>query len=153
MLSTLHTNDAISAVNRLEDLGVEPFLVSGSLRGVISQRLVRKICPLGKKPYKPTPDEAAMIGVDNVEDVTFYRGEGCPDCYHTGYHGRRAVFEILMIRSKIRRLVSDGAGYEEIFEAAREDGFVTMKENCRRLVLAGEISAEEALRAINTTVD
>ena len=153
VLSTLHTNDAISAVNRLEDLGVEPFLVSGSLRGVISQRLVRKICPLCKKPYKPTPDEAAMIGVDNVEDVTFYRGEGCPDCYHTGYHGRRAVFEILMIRSKIRRLVSDGAGYEEIFEAAREDGFVTMKENCRRLVLAGEISAEEALRAINTTVD
>ena len=153
VLSTLHTNDAISAVSRLEDLDVEPYLVAGSLRGVISQRLVRKICPSCKKEYEPTADEAALIGIDYRPGMKFYKGEGCPDCYHTGYHGRRAVFEILMINSRIRRLISDGADQDTIFEQARKDGLVTMQENCRHLVLDGTISIDEALRAINTTAD
>ena len=153
VLSTLHTNDAVSAISRLEDLDVEPYLVAGSLRGVISQRLVRKICPSCKTEYEPTPDEAALIGINYRPGMKFYKGTGCPDCYHTGYHGRRAVFEILMINARIRRLISDGADLDTIFEQARKDGLVTMQENCRQLVSDGTISLDEALRAINTTAD
>lgn len=153
VLSTLHTNDAISAISRLVDLDVEPYLVSGALRGVISQRLVRKICPTCKKEYTPDEDELAAFDLENAENIKFYKGEGCPDCYHTGYHGRCAVFEILVVSAHVRRLIAEGADEEKIFEAARKEGFVTMRENCRDLVLDGTTSFNEALRAINSTVD
>ena len=153
VLSTLHTNDAVSAVDRLADIGVEPYLISSALRGVISQRLVRKICPHCKKAYRPEAQELALLGLPEDADVQFYRGEGCQECYHTGYHGRRGVFEILMMSGRLRRLVTDRAPYDDLFAAAKEAGFVTLRENCRELVLRGEISAAEAARAINSTVD
>ena len=153
VLSTLHTNDAVSAIDRLVDIGVEPYLISSALRGVISQRLVRKVCPHCKKAYRPEAEELAMLGLPENANVQFYRGEGCHECYHTGYKGRRAVFEIFMLNGRIRRMVTEGAKYDALLRAAVETNFVTMRENCRNLVLRGEISAAEAARAINSTAD
>lgn len=151
VLSTLHTNDAVSVIDRLEDIGVEPYLISSALRGVISQRLVRKICPHCKKAYRPNAEELEMLGMPEDSDAVFYRGEGCQECFHTGTRGRRAVFEILTLNSHLRRMVSSKADSETVKETALREGFVTMKENCRRLVLRGEISAAEAAKAINST--
>ena len=153
VLSTLHTNDAPSAVFRLRDIGVEPWLVSSALRGVISQRLVRKICPHCKKGYQPSGEELALLGIPEDTKTTFYKGEGCPECHHTGYTGRRAAFEILMVNSCLRRLISEDAGLDAITAAAREDGYTTMRESCRDLVLRGVTTAEEAARTISSTVD
>ena len=151
VLSTLHTNDAVSVIDRLEDIGVEPYLISSALRGVISQRLVRKVCPHCKKAYKPHAEELEMLDMPEDSDAVFYRGEGCQECFHTGTRGRRAVFEILTLNSHLRRMVSNKADSETVKETALREGFVTMKENCRRLVLRGEISAAEAAKAINST--
>lgn len=153
VLSTLHTNDAVSAIDRLADIGIEPYMISSALRGVISQRLVRKICPHCRKEYTPTDEELELLGIPKGTKATFYRGEGCPDCHHTGYVGRRGVFEILTVSGKLRTLVSNGANYDELFAAAKEAGFVTMRDACRDLVLRGETTAAEAAKAINSTVD
>lgn len=126
---------------------------AAGLRGVISQRLVRKVCPHCKKAYRPEAEELAMLGLPEDANVQFYRGEGCQECYHTGYKGRRAVFEIFMLNGRIRRMVTEGAKYDALLRAAVETNFVTMRENCRNLVLRGEISAAEAARAINSTAD
>ena len=153
VFSTLHTNDAVSAIHRLKDIGVESWLVSSALRGVVSQRLVRKICPHCKKAYQPSTEELSLLGLPEDSAVTFYRGEGCPECHHSGYSGRRAAFEILMINRRLRKLIADGADSDALMAAARENGFVTMQESCRQLVLEGVTSAEEAARTINTTID
>ena len=151
VLSTLHTNDAVSTIDRLEDIGLEPYLISSALRGVVSQRLVRKICPHCKKAYKPDEEEKLMLDIPEDADVTFYKGEGCQECFHPGTRGRRAVFEILTLNAHLRRMVTNRIDSDELKKAALQEGFVTMKENCRRLVLAGEISAAEAAKAINST--
>ena len=153
VLSTLHTNDAPSAVDRLRDVGVEPWLISGALRGVVSQRLVRRICPHCKRAYHPASDELALLGLDDAPDLVFYKGEGCPDCHHTGYAGRRAVFEILMLDAPLRRLITAGASADELADEARRHGFTTMRERCRDLVLRGETTAEEAARTISSTIE
>lgn len=153
VLSTLHTNDAPSAVDRLRDIGVEPWLISGALRGVVSQRLVRRICPHCKRAYHPASDELALLGLDDAPDLVFYKGEGCPDCHHTGYTGRRVVFEILMIDAPLRRLITAGASADELADEARRHGFTTMRERCRDLVLRGETTAEEAARTISSTIE
>jgi type IV pilus assembly protein PilB len=151
VLSTLHTNDAISTIDRLADIGIEPYLISSALKGVVSQRLVRRICPNCRKAYKPTPEQLRFLGMPEDSDVEFYRGEGCPTCFHTGYRGRQAVFEILVINREIERLVNARAPHEKIAEAVKRTDFVPMKENCRRLVLEGATTAEEAFRVVNTT--
>ena len=151
VLSTLHTNDAVSAVARLRDMGLEPWLISGALRGVISQRLVRKICPHCKKPYRPALEEFETLGMNYDPNVVFYKGVGCPECRHTGYTGRRAALEILVINAKISHMIARNAEPEEIAAAARENGFVTMRESCRDLVLRGITTVEEAARVITST--
>mgnify|MGYP002095354452 CR=1 FL=1 len=153
VFSTLHTNDAVSAVHRLEDIGVEPWLVSSALRGVVSQRLVRKICPHCRKAYTPTEEEKRMVGIAENEDVTFYKGEGCQECGRTGYRGRRGVFEILTLDAALRREVANNASSEELTKTALENGFVTMKDNCRRLVLEGVTTVAEAAKAINSAAE
>lgn len=153
VFSTLHTNDAVSAVHRLEDIGVEPWLVSSALRGVVSQRLVRKLCPHCKTAYRPSAEELLLLGLPEDSDVTFYKGAGCPECRHSGYIGRRAVFEILLLNSRLRRRISHGADGDELLAAARQDGFTTLRESCRELVLAGVTSAAEAARVINTAAE
>ena len=153
VMSTLHTNDAISAVYRLRDIGVEPWLVASALRGVISQRLVRKICPHCKTAYQPSEEELALLGMPEDSQTTFYKGVGCPECRHTGYVGRRAAFEILMVNREVRRLVNDDAAYDELLAAAKKNGYRTMRDSCRDLVLRGITTAEEAARTINSTLD
>jgi len=153
VMSTLHTNDAVSAVYRLRDIGVEPWLVASALRGVISQRLVRKICPHCKTAYQPSEEELALLGMPEDSQTTFYKGVGCPECHHTGYIGRRAAFEILMVNREVRRLVNDDAAYDELLAAAKKNGYRTMRDSCRDLVLRGITTAEEAARTINSTLD
>ena len=153
VMSTLHTNDAISAVYRLRDIGVEPWLIASALRGVISQRLVRKICPHCKTAYQPSEEELALLGMPEDSQTTFYKGVGCPECRHTGYIGRRAAFEILMVNREVRRLVNDDAAYDELLAVAKKNGYRTMRDSCRELVLRGVTTAEEASRTINSTLD
>ena len=153
VMSTLHTNDAVSAVYRLRDIGVEPWLIASALRGVISQRLVRKICPHCKTAYQPSEEELALLGMPEDSQTTFYKGVGCPECRHTGYVGRRAAFEILMVNREVRRLVNDDAAYDELLAAAKKNGYRTMRDSCRDLVLRGITTAEEAARTINSTLD
>ena len=153
VISTLHTNDAVSTISRLVDIGVEPYMISSALRGVVSQRLVRKICPHCRKAYTPTEEEKRMVGIAENEDVTFYKGEGCQECGRTGYRGRRGVFEILTLDAALRREVANNASSEELTKTALENGFVTMKDNCRRLVLEGVTTVAEAAKAINSAAE
>ena len=153
VLSTLHTNDAVAAVDRLLDIGVEPYLIANALRGVISQRLVRRICPHCKTAYRPEADELELLGLPEDADVEFYRGAGCEECYHTGTSGRRAVFEILTVDARLRRMIAEGARYDELYATARQTNFETLRERCRELVLRGEVSAAEAARAINSAAE
>lgn len=153
VISTLHTNDAVSTISRLVDIGVEPYMISSALRGVVSQRLVRKICPQCRKAYTPTEEEKRMVGIAENEDVTFYKGEGCQECGRTGYRGRRGVFEILTLDAALRREVASNASSEELTKTALENGFVTMKDNCRRLVLEGVTTVAEAAKAINSAAE
>lgn len=153
VISTLHTNDAVSTISRLVDIGVESYMISSALRGVVSQRLVRKICPHCRKAYTPTEEEKRMVGIAENEDVTFYKGEGCQECGRTGYRGRRGVFEILTLDAALRREVANNASSEELTKTALENGFVTMKDNCRRLVLEGVTTVAEAAKAINSAAE
>ena len=153
VISTLHTNDAVSTISRLVDIGVEPYMISSALRGVVSQRLVRKICPQCRKAYTPTEEEKRMVGIAENEDVTFYKGEGCQECGRTGYRGRRGMFEILTLDAALRREVANNASSEELTKTALENGFVTMKDNCRRLVLEGVTTVAEAAKAINSAAE
>lgn len=154
VLSTLHTNDAVSAIDRLVDIGVEPYLISSALRGVISQRLVRKVCPHCKKAYMPERRSLPCSACRRTPTCQFYRGEGCHECYHTGYKGRRAVFEIFMLNGRIRRMVTEGAKSTMRFQGQQRRIILSRcAKNCRNLVLRGEISAAEAARAINSTAD
>ena len=153
VMSTLHTNDAISAVYRLRDIGVGPWVVAGALRGVVGQRLLRTVCLHCKKGYQPSAEELALLGMPEDSQTTFYKGVGCPECRHTGYVGRRAAFEILMVNREVRRLVNDDAAYDELLAAAKKNGYRTMRDSCRDLVLRGITTAEEAARTITSTLD
>ena len=108
VLSTIHTNSALATLDRLLDIGVEPYLIAGALKGVVAQRLLRKICPNCKESYTPGEDELVSMGLNPAKskDVMFYRGKGCPDCLNSGYRGRTAAFEMLATeQQKIRENV------------------------------------------------
>ncbi|NCB42294.1 MAG: GspE/PulE family protein [Clostridia bacterium] len=152
VLSTIHTNDALSTIDRLLDIGIEPYLIAGALKAVISQRLVRKICVHCKEKYKPSPEEMTSIGLSPNEEVRFYKGKGCPMCNGTGYRGRTGVFEILILNKTLNAAISEEAGRDELEAILEKNGdFVSMAKSCRRLVLNGTTSLEEALKTINTT--
>lgn len=155
VLSTIHTNDAISTIDRLLDIGVEPYLISSALKGVVSQRLVRRICEHCKQAYTPTEEELESVKFDRrkyngPQPITFYRGVGCPNCQDTGYYKRTAVFEMLPITREIRKCISKNMGREAIEEvvARPESGFVSLKDNAMRLVLEGVTTVDEVIRVI-----
>lgn len=150
VLSTVHTGDALSAIDRLVDIGVQPYLLSDALNGIISQRLVRRICPHCKEEYEPTAEELAAIGVSGEHHVHFYRGKGCPHCFHTGYIGRTAVFEILVVDKDFRRAVAEGKHSAQLEECKKNGTFVPLAEDCKRLVLAGVTSLDEVLGVLNS---
>jgi len=148
VLSTIHTNDAPSTIMRLVDMGIKPFLITTSVKGIVAQRLAREICNGCKTSYTITPEEKDILGVD--EDIILYRGEGCQKCYNTGYKGRTAVNEIMKVTGTIRNLVDKDATTDEIREAALKEGMVSLRENCRQLVLKGVTTVEEMLRVAYT---
>ena len=155
VLSTIHTNDAVGTIERLEDIGVEPYLIATALRAVISQRLVRRICPKCKKSYEATDEEVRRLGLSTEHKHIFYRGEGCADCFNTGYRGRIGVFEILEITPEIRPLISQQAGRSAIEQelASAHSEFKTLRENAIQLVEEGITTAEEVQRVIYETED
>lgn len=151
VLSTIHTNDALSTIDRLRDIGVEPYLISGALKGIISQRLMRRICDTCRTEYTPTDEDLKSIGMARAENRHFYHGEGCSNCSHTGYRGRTGVFEILVIDSDVRNGISAGLSRKEMEQIITTSGkFVSLAKNCRRLVLEGVTTIEEARRTMNT---
>jgi len=145
VLSTLHTNDAPSAVTRLKDMEIEPFLISSSLEGVIAQRLVRKICPHCKVSYKPTPEELRELGLDPNKEYTFYKGQGCEHCFGTGYKGRIGIFEVLELDEELKKLIAKTQDSNVIKEKAKEKGFKTMLQDGIEKILKGITTSEEVL--------
>ncbi len=144
VLSTLHTNDAISSIVRLQDMGIEPYLVANSLVGLIAQRLVRTICPHCKESYIPTEQENKLLG---EQRPLLYKGNGCPACNHTGYKGRIAIHEIVEINRTIRKMISERSPIDDIYGYAREkQNFVSLQEEARALVLSGVTTTEELLK-------
>ncbi len=150
VLSTIHTNDAISTLDRLENIGVESYLTASALRGIVSQRLVRRVCPYCREEYTAESEELEYLGIKDRKNVKFFRGKGCPQCFNTGYMGRTAVFEILTFTKDIRNALMRHADREEFMEIVSSGDFVSIFENCRRLVLEGITTVEEAKRCINT---
>jgi type IV pilus assembly protein PilB len=150
VLTTIHTEDAVSAIDRLRDLGVEPYLIGGSLRGVISQRLVRKICPNCRQEVKPDPTLLDLAGMD-VYNKHFYKGKGCYMCFDTGYRGRTGVFEILPINARLRDEISRGANGTELRRIVSENNeFVPMIVNGRDLVTSAVTTLEEIVSKVVT---
>ena len=149
VFSTLHTYDAPSAVIRLIDMGIEPFMVSASLVGVVSQRLIRKICPRCKISYKASKEEREILEVhiaDREEDLILHKGEGCNYCNYTGYKGRTAIHEIMPVTPKIRKAIYDRVSNDQIKQVAVEEGMVTLYENARIRVMQGVTTYEEMLK-------
>ena len=155
VLSTLHTNDAPSAITRLLDIGVEPYLVSSSVIGVIAQRLVRKICERCRQEYKPREEELLRIGLkpEQVKDGVLWRGKGCSHCLGTGYWGRTGIFEILVVDDDIRSLIMKRAGSNTIKQLAVEKkGMKTLRMDGAQKVLEGITTPEEVLRVTQLDV-
>ena len=151
VLSTLHTNDAPSTIDRLLDMGVESFLISSALKGIISQRLVRRICPNCRTEYSASAEEQAMLKLPYVPGRKFYRGRGCSQCFNTGYRGRTAVFEILVLTSAIKQGIADNVPHSRLQELIHASDFEPLITDCVRLVLNGTTTVEEAYRTVNST--
>jgi len=149
VFSTLHTNDAPSAVTRLIDIGVKPFLVASSTRALMAQRLVRKICKKCAEPYQPTEAEMHALNLtpDNMKDAKLLKGRGCNDCSNTGCRGRMGIFEIFLIDDEARKLIYDKAPASALRARAREMGMRTLREDGIRKVLASLTTPDEVIRA------
>ncbi len=148
VFSTLHTNDAASTVTRLVDMGVEPFLICSSLVGVLGQRLIRRVCRNCRSAYVPTDEDLARLGItrEMAGDRKFYIGKGCPTCNHTGYKGRKALTELLVVDNEIRELINNGAPSSVLRDKAREMGMRTLREDGILAVLNGESTIDEVVR-------
>ncbi|NOX96986.1 MAG: Flp pilus assembly complex ATPase component, partial [Nitrospirae bacterium] len=155
VLSTLHTNDAPSAMTRLIDMGIKPFLASSSIQGIMAQRLVRVICPACKESYQPPDDELIEIGLslEDVSGLKFYRGKGCPECNQLGYRGRQGIFEVLIVSDPIRNLVLKRASSAEIREKARSLGMRTLREDGWQKVFKGVTTVAEVVRVTQMDVE
>jgi general secretion pathway protein E len=145
VLSTLHTNSAIGAITRLVDMGIEPFLLSSSLLGVLAQRLVRVLCPHCKEAFQADAAECALLGVAIEQAPTLYRPRGCDECHQQGYRGRTGIYELVVFDDHLRTLIHSAAGEQEMIRHARSLG-PSIREDGRRKVLEGLTSLEEVLR-------
>ena len=167
VLTTLHTNDAAGAIARLDEMGVEPFMISGALLGVLAQRLMRRVCSECKEAYNPTREELARYGLlaANEESVTFYRakslkgeelqaaaanGTVCMKCGGTGYKGRVGVYEFMVMSERLEKLINQGATTDMIKEAAVEEGMTTILAYSLNLVRQGHTTLEEVERVTFT---
>jgi type IV pilus assembly protein PilB len=150
VVSTLMTDDAPSAITRLLDMNIEPYLVAAALAGVIAQRLVRRPCDGCRRQYTPDAETLRALNIDEpgAAPLAFHRGGGCDACHHTGYHGRTAIFEVLPVDGKIRRLIAQRAGEDLIRDAAIAAGMVTLGEDGLARVTAGTTTPDELLRVV-----
>jgi len=148
VLTTLHTNDAPGAVTRLIDMGTEPFLISSTLVAVLAQRLVRKICRNCRTPMEPTEQQLALLSLnpEDVVDKVFYYGRGCPECNHTGYKGRKGIFELMVVTEPLRELINQRAPTVVLRQKAVEQGMITLREDGIRNIFEGETTIEEVLK-------
>lgn len=148
VFSTLHTNDAPGAVTRLVDMGVEPYLISSTVRAVIAQRLVRIICQKCKKAYAPQKHELSELGISDtqVKTMKFYKGEGCSECNGSGYKGRTGIYELLILDDKIRESVVKQASSSAIRKLAQDSGMKTLREDGLSKIFEGVTTIEEVLR-------
>ena len=144
VISTLHTNDAISSIVRLEDMGLAPYLVANSLVGVVAQRLVRKVCENCAYETEPLPEESAIIGPDIK---TIRKGRGCHVCNNTGYKGRVSIHEMVLIDKTLKRMITKGADSQDMFNyAVEQQGMKTLKDGAVALVKRGITTPEEVLK-------
>ena len=148
VFSTLHTNDAPSAITRMIDIGVKPFLVASSTRAIMAQRLVRKICEKCKEPHQPTDAELRLLGPAAVQlsQAALFRGKGCADCNFTGYRGRLGIFEIFVVTDEVRHMIFERVSAAELRAKARALGMRTLREDGIRKVVAGSTTLQEILR-------
>jgi len=156
VFSTLHTNDAPSALTRLIDIGVKPFLVSTAVLAVMAQRLIRLLCPSCKAPWDPEPVKLRALGLnpDHIVGKTLYKAVGCKECRHEGYRGRKGIFEMFEMDSRMRDLTFQGASTMELRNQARAScGMITLREDGKRKILAGTTSVDEILRVTGTVVE
>lgn len=146
VLSTIHTNDAASTVIRLVDMGIEPFLVASSMVGIISQRLVRKICISCKEVYIADEAEKKILGVPPEKEIKLYKGIGCPFCNGTGYSGRIGVYEIMEISREVRHAIISGMSADDLRDISRKNGMKTLRESCAESVYDGITTIDELIR-------
>jgi type IV pilus assembly protein PilB len=148
VFTTLHTNDAPGAITRMIDMGVEPFLISSTLEGVLAQRLVRTICRKCRVAYEPTDAVLAELGLtqEDTQGRPFYYGKGCVECNETGYRGRKGLFELLVVSEPIRELINMRAPAGVVRARALELGMRTLREDGIRCILDGETTVEEVLK-------
>jgi type IV pilus assembly protein PilB len=148
VLSTLHTNDAAGAVTRLIDMGIEPFLISSTMIGVLAQRLIRRVCTKCREEYIPSDEELQMLGVtrEEINNRPFYKGRGCEYCNNSGYKGRVGIFELLLVSPAIQSLVNERKPTQFIKEQAMKEGRGTMRQDGIKQVLEGITTAKEVLQ-------
>jgi type IV pilus assembly protein PilB len=148
VFTTLHTNDSTGAVSRLVDMGVEPFMISASLEGVLAQRLVRRICSRCKTPYEPDEAVLGRLGLTphDIGDKTFYYGKGCAECNNTGYKGRKGLYELLKVTDPIRTLINEKAPNVVLRQKAMELGMSTLRADGLRCIFDGITTIEEVLK-------
>ena len=148
VLSTLHTNTAAGAITRLEDMGVERFLITAAVNGVLAQRLLRKLCPACKRPARLDAERMTRLGMTGEvpNDAEVYEAVGCDQCKGTGYSGRSAIHELFVLDDEIQRAILDGSDANQLREVARAKGMATLYEDGMRKVLAGHTSIDEVLR-------
>ncbi|HNY27410.1 MAG TPA: GspE/PulE family protein [Candidatus Sumerlaeota bacterium] len=158
VFSTLHTNSAAGTVTRLIDMGVEPFLVTGTLQGVLGQRLVRTICPNCRELYTPTDEDLLEFGVlrEDIQGINFYKGVGCGDCYYTGYRGRMGVFEYLVMTEEIADLVMNNATTDDIHDLAIRQGMASLRQDgwikiCSGLTTFSEVASATPVENLMTS--
>ena len=146
VLSTIHTNDTTSTISRLEDMGIENYLVSSSAVGIIAQRLVKKVCLKCKTSYEASGEELSILGLSKDSNIDLVKGTGCNSCNHTGYSGRTAIHEVLVLDREIRNMITAGKTSDEIKQRAIQKGMTTLNETCKALVKNGITTIDEMLR-------
>jgi type IV pilus assembly protein PilB len=148
VFSTLHTNDAPSSITRLRDMGVEPFLITATVEGILAQRLVRKICEDCRTEFEPSPEMLMELNLRpaDVKGKSFFYGRGCDRCNNTGHKGRMGIFELVLMNDAIRDLISAGASTDQLRQACIKHGMVTLRQNGLRAIYNGQTTIEEVVR-------
>jgi type IV pilus assembly protein PilB len=148
VFSTLHTNDAPSTITRLRDMGVEPYLITATVEGIMAQRLVRRICEDCRTEFEPSPDMLLELNLrtKDVQGKKFYYGRGCDRCNNTGHRGRMGLFELILMNDELRDMVSAGVSTDQLRITAKKMGMTTLRESGLRALFRGATTIEEVVR-------